>query len=243
MLFTAHYVEITGEDEAVLEITNTFFSWEAVPGSTVIKQTGGKIICNGPGCSLSSKMIITNATFINNGAWWGGPSGEFELQSGAKIGGTGFLSWNTGNTTNLVIPAGATISPGNSIGALGCWNLIMEDGSMYDWEVENGTSSDLVDIRGVLDISSAADNSITVNVSVIGGIDESDINTLFYTQGGTEGISGSTNSIFLSYEPGVVGPEHPYIDANTNMVITGIAPEPAIFGLLSLLALAFLRRK
>jgi len=102
----------------------------------------------------------------------------------------------------------------------------------------------LVDVRGLLDISAAAENSITVNVSTIGAIDEFDINTLFYTAGGTDGISGSTNSIFLNYEIGVSGPQHPYIDANTNMVISGIiVPEPGTIGLLSLLALAFLRRK
>ncbi len=241
---SGHYVEITGEDDAVLEITNSFWTWEAVPGNTVIKLTGGKIICNGPGCSLSSKMIIKNAVFINNGGWWGGSNGELELQPGAKIGGSGFLGWEGGASADLVIPAGATITPGNSIGTVGCWNLEMQDGSMYDWEVDAGSISDLVDVRGLLDISAAAENSITVNVSTIGAIDEFDINTLFYTAGGTDGISGSTNSIFLNYEIGVSGPQHPYIDANTNMVISGIiVPEPGTIGLLSLLALAFLRRK
>ena len=239
-----HYVEITGDDDAVLEITNTFWSWEAVPGNTIIKLTGGKIIFNGPGCSLSSKMIIENAAFINNGGWWGGPSGVLELHSGAKIGGNGFFGWTGGLSTNLVIPAGATISPGNSIGTLGCWNLEMQDGSMYDWEVDAGSVSDLVDVRGLLDISSAAENSITVNVSTIGAVDEFDINTLFFTAGGTEGISGSTNSIFLNYEIGVSGPQHPYIDANTNMVVSGIiVPEPAAVGLIALLSLAFFRKK
>ena len=237
-----HSAVITGSDSSVLEVTNAFTTWEYASG-TVIKQTGGKIIFNGPGFGLATKMIITNATFLNNGAWWGGPNAELDLQPGAKIGGTGFLGWET-SAADLVIPAGATITPGNSIGALGCWNLEMQNGSMYDWEVENGTSSDLVDVRGLLDISSAAENSITVNVSVIGGIEPWDINTLFYTASGTEGISGDTNSILLSYEPGITGPDHPYIDVDNNMVVSDIIiPEPAALGFLAILGLTFLRRK
>ena len=119
----------------------------------------------------------------------------------------------------------------------------MQSGSLYDWEVENGTVSDLVDVRGLLDISGAAANSITVNVSVIGGIDAGNTNVLFYTQNGSEGISGNADSVFLSYEVGITGPENPVINASTNMVIGGIIPEPATFGLLGFLFLAFLRRK
>ncbi|MCK5852470.1 PEP-CTERM sorting domain-containing protein [bacterium] len=238
-----HEVIITDEYDGMLEITNTLFSWEAVPGNTVIKLIGGKIVCNGPGCSLNTKMVIEKGTFINNGSWWGGPNAYFDLKIGAKVGGTGFLGWENIAASNLVITSGATITPGNSIGTLGCWNLEMQSGSLYDWEIENGTSSDLVDVRGLLNISGAAVNSITVNVSVIGGIDEFDLNTLFYTANGSEGISGNTNSVFLSYEPGITGPEHPLIDVNTNMVVSGIVPEPATLGLIAILGLAFFRRK
>ncbi len=239
---SGHEAIITGNEAGVLEITNSFTSWENAPG-TVIKQTGGKIICNGPGCSISTKMIIENGTFLNNGAWWAGPLGEFELKPGGKIGGTGFLGWENVAASNLVITSGATITPGNSVGAIGCWNLEMQSGSLYDWEVENGTVSDHVDVRGLLDISSAAANSITVNVSVIGGIDAANTNMLFYTANGTEGISGNANSVFLSYEIGITGPENPIINNSTNMVIGGIIPEPGIIGLFILLSLTFLRRK
>ncbi len=171
------------------------------------------------------------------------PNAKVNLKPGAQVGGDG-LGWIGGAHSNLVIPASATISPGSSIGAAVCWNLEMQNGSLYDWEVSGGTNSDLVDVRGLLDISGAAVNGVTVNVSVIGGIDEADINTLFFTSNGSEGISGDTNSVFLSYELGITGPEHPVIDVNSNMLISGIiVPEPGTIGLLSLLGLALLRRK
>ena len=118
----------------------------------------------------------------------------------------------------------------------------MQSGSFYNWEVEDGTNSDAVAINGLLNISGVVENSVTVNVSVIGEIDPLNTNLLFYTAGGT-GISGSTDSIFLSYEYGITGPEHPFINADNNIVISGIVPEPGIIGLLSLLGLALMRKK
>ena len=239
--FADQYLEITGSAAGILTVTNLFWS-PGVDNGAHIKLSGGTLVLEN-GCSIQDKIVIENAAFINNGGWYGGTDAGFELKPGAKVGGTGFLGWET-SASDLIITSGATISPGNSIGALGCWNLEMQNGSMYDWEVENGTSSDLVDVRGLLDISGAEVNSITVNVTVIGGIEPWDINTLFYTANGTEGISGSTNSIFLSYEHGITGPEHPYIDVNNNMLITGIiVPEPATLGLIAILGLAFFRRK
>jgi len=239
--FANQYIEITGNSAGLLTVTNLFWS-PGVANGAHIKLSGGTLVLEN-GCSIQDKIVIKNAAFINKSGWYGGPNAYFDLKPGAKIGGIG-LGWTGNASSNLVIPAGATISPGNSIGAAVCWNLEMQSGSLYDWEVESGTSSDLVDVRGLLDISGAVDNSITVNVSVIGGIDESDVNTLFYTANGTEGISGSTNSIFLSYEIGITGPQHPFVDVNTNMVIGGIiVPEPGTIGLISLIVLAFLRKK
>jgi len=238
--FANQYLEITGNKSGILTVTNIFWS-DTKPNGAHVKISGGTLVLEN-GCNIGVPVVIENATFINKGGWAAGPDGRLELKSGAKIGGSG-LGWEGGAGSNLVIPASATISPGNSVGVAVCWNLEMQNGSLYDWEVENGTTSDLIDVRGTLNLPSIA-NSLTVNVSVIGGIDESNINMLFYTANSSEEISGSTNNIFLSYEIGVTGPEHPYFDANTNMVISGIVvPEPGIIGLLSLLALAILRRK
>ncbi len=227
---TGHSAEIAGSAAGVIEITNVF--WTTASVGTTLSLTGGKIIFNGPGLSLNMPLTIANATLLNNGSWWSGTDAKFILQAGAKIGGTGMLAWDGGDSTNLIITAGATITPGQSIGEVGCWNLEMLDGSEYDWEVGD-TTADKVYARGVLDIS---DGGITVNVIDAGS--PNDTFTLFQADGG---IIGNATDITMSYGPGVAGPVNPTIVGNT--IVADIVPEPATLGLLSLLALAFLRRK
>ena len=227
---TGHSAEIAGSAAGVIEVTNVF--WSTASAGTTLSLTGGKVIFNGPGLSLNMPLTIANATFLNNGSWWSGTTAKFIMQSGGKIGGTGMLAWDGGDSTNLVITAGATITPGQSIGEVGCWNLEMLDGSLYDWEVGD-TTADKVYARGVLDIS---DGGITVNV-----IDAGSPNgtfTLFQADGG---IIGDATDITMSYGPGVAGPVNPTIDGNA--IVADIVPEPAALGMLVLLGLAFLRRK
>ncbi len=226
-------VIITGSDAGVIEITNTFTSTESGVFQTLIKQMGGKIICNGPSCSIGTKMIINNATFINNGSWQNGANGYFELQSGAKIGGTGILGRENTASSNLIITSGATIAPGNGIGEVSCWNLEMQSDSEYDWEI-NGNSADSIYVNGNLDISAG---EIIVNVINAGSPNGGSELTLFTANT----INGDESDITMNYGPGVAGPEHPTIDSN-NITAT-VTPEPGIIGLLSLLGLAILRRK
>jgi len=188
--------------------------------------------------NAGAPMVINNATLILNGPWYGGTGAKFILQSGAKIGGTGFLAWAGGDSTNLVITSGATITPGTSIGTIGCWNLEMEEGSMYDWEVDDG-SFDSIDVRGGLKLPVSAVNSVTVNVSKLGSVQPGQTNFMAYV---TDGISGDLDSIYMDYPPTLTGPEHPE-NLWGHLMVTGIIPEPATLGLLSLLSLAFLRRK
>ncbi|MCK5851516.1 hypothetical protein KAH27_00680 [bacterium] len=235
-----NYVEITGGSAALLEVTN--YMWASIsshPASnTLVKLTGGKIVNNGFALDLGTKMMIENATFINNGAWWGKPLVDLDLRAGAKIGGTGFFGWENCAASNLVIVSGATIAPGNSVGTVGCWNLEMEEGSLYDWEVDNG-SFDMVDVRGGLTLPVSAVNSVTVNVSQLGLVPAEQTNWLAQT---ADGVVGDTDSVYMDYPPSLTGPEHPEILWG-HLMVTGLIPEPGFIGLLSLLALAFLRRK
>ncbi len=220
-----NYVEITGGSAALLEVTN--YVWSSItshPNSnTVIKLTGGKLVNNGFALDLGTKMMIENATFINNGSWWGKPVAYFILKPGAKIGGTGFLAWTGGASTNLVITSGATITPGNSIGTVGCWNLEMAEGSLYDWEVDSG-SFDSIDIRGGLTLPVAV-NSVTVNVSQLGLVPAEQTNFIAYV---TDGISGDVDSVYMNYPPSLTGPEHPEILWG-HLMVTGLIPEPFLF--------------
>lgn len=56
----------------------------------------------------------------------------------------------------------------------------------------------------------------------------------------TQGVIGDTNNIAMNYESGLTGDAHPRIEGN-NLVVD-VVPEPAVFTLLALLALAFIRK-
>ncbi len=141
---------------------------------------------------------------------------------------------------DLTIPAGATISPGSSVGTMYVHsNLVMQSGSIYDWEVSAYYLADLINVNSKLDISGAAANSITVNVNAIGTVFPEETNILF-----TAGIiDGNASSIFMSYAIGNSGPENPTINGNNIEIADIIIPEPGIISIVCLLALGFFGRK
>ncbi len=141
---------------------------------------------------------------------------------------------------DLTIPAGATISPGSSVGTMYVQsNLVMQSGSIYDWEVSAYYLADLINVNSKLDISGAAANSITVNVNAIGTVFPEETNILF-----TAGIiDGNASSIFMSYAIGNSGPENPTINGNNIEIADIIIPEPGIISIVCLLALGFFGRK
>jgi len=155
-----------------------------------------------------------------------GLSGNINVASGAKIGGTGTLP-------AMIIPNGVTVAPGNSIGTLNTGTLELQAGSEYDWEVGTASSADLINVNGNLTIPAGG---MTVNVIDAGSPDGSAC-TLFQTSF----IFGNVANINMSYGVGVAGPDHP-TQVGDN-IVAGIIPEPATFGLLAILGIAFLRRK
>ena len=140
----------------------------------------------------------------------------------------------------LNIPAGTTLSPGSSIGTMFVQsNLVMQSGSIYNWEVGAIYLADLISVAGELDISAAAANSITVNVTTISDVLPEETNILF----SAGSINGNADSIFMSYAIGNSGPEHPFINGNNIEIADIIIPEPGFISLLCLLALTFINRK
>jgi len=163
---------------------------------------------------------VSSGTLIINTM---GASKALVVADGATIGDT---------SGTLTIPAGATVSPGSSIGTMNSGSLIMDTGSEYDWEVGDPVSADLIDVAGTFTISAGG---LTVNV--IGAGSPGGTYALVQTTGG---IIGNANEITMNYTGGLSG-SAAYISGND--LLADVIPEPATFGLLAILGLAFLRRK
>jgi len=118
----------------------------------------------------------------------------------------------------------------------------MTAGSEYDWEVGDTTIGEVDEVVcGALTLPAGA-NSVTVNViKTTGTTLPTDVNPL-YTATSVGG--GGVAAIFIDYSssPGITGPENPTLNG-TIVEITGLVPEPGIIGLLTILGLAFLRKK
>ncbi|MCK5852000.1 autotransporter-associated beta strand repeat-containing protein, partial [bacterium] len=140
---------------------------------------------------------------------------------------------------DLTITAGTTVSPGSSVGTMHTQsNLVMQSGSIYDWEVGAYYLADLINVNSKLDISGAAANSITVNVNSIGAVMPEETNILF----AAGIIDGNASSIFMSYAIGNSGPVNPTINGNNIEIADIIIPEPGIVSIICLLTFAFFGR-
>ncbi len=183
-------------------------------------SVAGNVNQSGGIAEINTCELEVGGTLAVNGTMLG-MSNVF-LLAGASIGGTGTID-------RLTVPTGVAIAPGNSIGVLNVIsNLTMETGSAIDWEV-GSSSSDIINIDGTFNISSGG---MTIN-AINAGYPEGTY-TIVQT---TQGVIGNTNNITMNYETDLTGDAHPRIEGN-NLVVD-VIPEPAVFTLLALLALAF----
>ena len=212
-------------------IVNVPFLHDPALGGTAdggLTKLGAETLTLSNSCNYTGPTVVSNGTLLINGT---GDSKLVVVATGAIIGDI---------SGNLTIPAGVTVSPGGSIGTMNvAVNLDMQSGSIYDWEVDAGSSADLINVFDLLDLSGAAVNSITVNVDAIGVVLPEETNVLFTAVI----INGNANTIFMSYAAGNSGPVNPFINGNKIEITNIIIPEPGTMALLSLLGLAFLRRK
>ncbi|RLA38868.1 MAG: hypothetical protein DRQ64_08060 [Gammaproteobacteria bacterium] len=185
----------------------------------------GKLMLTSGTLDVGGNLVVNGNVIISN---------QLAISSFAGISGTGTIS-------SFTLPAGSTVAPGNSIGTLTFSSLLMDPGSFYDWEVGTNASgaviADLFNVIGMFGTSSSA-NSITVNVINIGAtLASGDTNTLFQISGLTTGLAVE----FVVTGPGTDSAV--IVEDGSYLKITGIVPEPAAFGFLVLLGLAFFRRK
>ncbi len=134
----------------------------------------------------------------------------------------------------VVLNDGSSLNPGGQgFGTITAGSILMETGSSYEWEV-SGDGSDVV----VADALGVSDAVVNINITVVGDIVASDTNMLFQL---SNPIVTDENTDFIINGAGTDAAELVY--EGDNILITGVVPEPAIFGLLAILGLAILRRK
>ena len=112
----------------------------------------------------NGRDFSTAGAFVNSGLLHIGATSTFTVASGETLTSTGTLA-GAGTIAGIVDNAGL-LSPGDSIGSLIIiGDLLVGDGSSYDWEID-GISSDLVSVNnGTLNFNGG---TVTINVQFDG---------------------------------------------------------------------------
>lgn len=146
-------------------------------GAGTLNITGNNLL------STIGQVLVNGGELKVNGAI----GGNVTVNSGGRLSGNGTVT-DTGR--NLIINSGATIAPGNSIGALTVLgNYTQNAGSTYEVEVDN-TTADLIDITGTATI-----NGGTVNVTPLQEITNTQPYVILHADGG---VTGTYNALTLA---------------------------------------------
>ncbi|MGL3604885.1 autotransporter outer membrane beta-barrel domain-containing protein [Rhizobium sp. G187] len=180
--------------------TGTYAS--TMSGSGSLSKTGaGQLIWTGIGTYTGATEVDEGLLTVN-----GSLASSVTVGSGAALGGSG----SVGAIDAL---SGATIAPGNSIGTLTvAGNANFAAGSIYDVEVNGLGQSDLLDVGGVLTVSSSASVTVGPENGTDTGIDYASpiTYTIATASGGVSGTFGSVVDSFafldasLSYDPNAI---------------------------------------
>ncbi|MBD8554670.1 autotransporter domain-containing protein [Rhizobium sp. CFBP 8762] len=114
------------------------------------------------------------------------------VENGARLHGNGTVG-------SVLLNAGSTIAPGNSIGTLQvAGDLTFTPGSSYEVEVDpEGTASDLVTVDGVATLNGAS----VVHVGTTGNYRPVSTYTILTADGGVVGQFGGATSVFAFLDP------------------------------------------
>lgn len=156
---------------AKLDLGNNNVTFAAAPdmgaGASLQKEGSGKLNISAAVNAPSLNVAVTSGTLAVNGVL-----GNITLSSGARLGGTGTLGTATVGT-------GAILAPGNSPGTLNATDLVLTGGSVFEWEVQDATSStgyDKINLTGNLDLTGANPGS-KVSFKIISRLGAGDGNT------------------------------------------------------------------
>lgn len=154
-----------------------------------LNNTGGTFTNSGNG-SITGTVTVDGSTLINNGS----SLGNIQVLNG------GFLK-GAGNFGTITISSGATIAPGNSIGTSRIsGNLVFQNGSFYEVEIDPTGASDLITVTGSVTI-----NGGTVTVLAASGNYQRSNEYQIITSGtGVTGTFSTVTSNLAFLDPTVV---------------------------------------
>ncbi|WP_415908636.1 beta strand repeat-containing protein [Oleiharenicola sp. Vm1] len=201
----------------------------------LVKQGTGTFELTNANTYTGGTTVNGGTLLVNNTTGSGVGTGAVTINSGATLGGSGFVD---GETT---IASGGHIAPGNSPGTLTFTNgLTLNDGAVLDFQL--GTTSDLIRVSGGT-LTGPSTGAVTLNLSDAGGFTAATY-PLFDFSGAT------TNSFDLSdFSLGNVIAGYDYVLAfnGSTLELTATAsaiPEPATWAAgLGLVALIAVRRR
>ena len=138
--------------------------------------TGGSLEKQGTGTLKIAAAV--NAPTLNVAITGGrlavnGTLGNITLAQGATLGGSGTIGVAT-------VASGATVAPGNSPGLLNGTSMTLSGGAIFEWEVQNATSTsgyDRINLTGDLDLRGANPGSRVV-FKVVSRLGSGDGNTV-----------------------------------------------------------------
>jgi T5SS/PEP-CTERM-associated repeat protein/autotransporter-associated beta strand protein len=195
-------------------------------GNTTVN--GGTLVLTGDNTYAGNTILNGGNLVANNTVGSATGSGSVTVNSGAALGGSGFIG---GLTT---IESGATLAPGNSPGTLTFANgLTLANGSILEFEL--GTTSDLLRITGGTLTGSASAGGITLNLANSGGFTAATY-TLFDFNGAnlssfdTSDFTFGTTLSGYTYALNLVG------DTLQLTATASAIPEPSTYALLAGLA-------
>ncbi|WP_245408867.1 autotransporter outer membrane beta-barrel domain-containing protein [Rhizobium wuzhouense] len=179
------------------ELSSGTYASDMSGSGGLVKTGAGRLNWTGVGTFTGGTEVQEGLLSVN-----GSLGGPVTIHDGARLGGAGIV----GSFDAL---DGATIAPGNSIGTLNIvGNATFAAGSVYDVEVDGLGHADMMDVGGVLTVSSGASVLVGPENGVDTGIDYASPITyrIATASGGVNGTFGSVSDSFafldsaLSYD-------------------------------------------
>lgn len=189
-------VALGGNSLAVGGAGSTIFAGSIVGNGALIKQGAGTLTLTGAnapgGTTVNAGLLVVNGSL----------SGGVTIGAGGSVGGIGSIA-------GPFVSSGGLLAPGNSIGTLNVSGSFVQNGGVYQVEVNAGGQADFINVAGTP--GTATINGGTVQVlAQQGNYRQTTTYTILTATGGLSGTYSGVTSNFaflvpsLSYNPNSV---------------------------------------